>query len=103
MSARKVNPATAAKPQPLDVVDPQSVPITFADAIVTIGPHNPGATGYLNISLGAVDHTFVQRPGDRPQIIVTSRLRVSLPFAIHLHDALGKILLAVNSPAGQAH
>jgi hypothetical protein len=87
-------PPTATE-QRLEVVDPNNVPVTFTDWIVTGGMFE----GVVNLTLGTIDHSLKRSDHELARIIIAIRLRCSHQFAIKLHSALGNILGLPSEPS----
>jgi hypothetical protein len=71
-----------------EIVDPNNVPVVFADWFITGGEH----AGIINIALGTIDHSLKKPEDPLARVLVASRLRISHDFAVHLHKLLGNIL-----------
>jgi hypothetical protein len=78
----------AAPVQRPEIVDPRNAPVLFVDWIVSAGMFED----VVNLSLGSIDHSFVQAETDVARIIIATRLRMSKPFAIRMHRAIGQAL-----------
>ena len=73
-----------------EVVDPESVPIVYADWLIEWG----SLEGVLNCALGTVDYSMRKNGVGQPRIVTVARLRFTFPFAERLHAMLGKALEA---------
>ena len=71
-----------------EIVDPDNVPVVFADWFITGGEH----AGVLNIALGTIDHSLKKPEDPLARVLVAARLRLTKDFAAHLHTVLGNIL-----------
>jgi hypothetical protein len=71
-----------------EIVDPNNVPIIFADWFITGGLYE----GVVNLSLGTIDHSLKKPEDELARVVVASRLRLSRDFAARLHKVLGNML-----------
>jgi hypothetical protein len=72
------------------IIDPSEVRIAYCDCVVTIGV---GPTpGMANIVLGTMDHTHIQKPTDKANIVVAAKLRFTVDFLRDLNAQIGNIL-----------
>jgi len=76
------------------VVDPHNIQTVFVDWIVTGGMFE----NVVNITLGTIDHSLKNNPGDMPRVVCAAHLRMSRDFAERLHAALGS---AIHPDQGQ--
>lgn len=88
MSGEKGLPPRGEPPKRPEIVDPNNVPVVFADWFVTAGSFE----GVVNVVLGTTDHSMRSSNDEQARVIVAARLRLSHDFAARLHGILGQIL-----------
>lgn len=83
MSGSEEPPAKAPK-----VVVASGVNVTFVDWIITGGHYE----GVVNLALGTIEHSLKDPDDEMAHVMITSRLRMTIPFAARLHAVLGDML-----------
>ncbi|MTH33067.1 hypothetical protein GL279_00445 [Paracoccus limosus] len=88
----------AAAGKSVEIIDPNAVETEFVDWLVSCKQFE----GVVSLGLGTVDYA-AQKPGqENPHVVITSKLRMSIPMAARIHAVLGMMLADVGfQPEGQ--
>jgi hypothetical protein len=79
-------------------IDPHNVPITWVEMVGSYAVRQ----GIAGMTLVAAQYTPTEA-GIAPDVVVASRLRFSIAFAIELRDTLDKMILAATKTEGHAN
>lgn len=88
----------AAAGKAIEVIDRDAVETQFVDWLVSCKQFE----GVVSLGLGTVDYAAQKPDDENPHVVITSKLRMSIPMAARIHAVLGAMLQDVGFAPAEA-